>query len=139
MKFRQIKDRFIVRLEKGDRVIESLQKFCKEKSLKCGYLLGLGAVSEAELALYRLKDKKYFSKKIKEPMEMIVLNGNISEMDNEPYLHIHGIFSDRDMRTFSGHVKEATIAATGEITIWKFDGKIRRSFDKAIGLNLYDI
>jgi len=139
MRFKQIGDKFIVRLEKGEEIVGSLQKFCEKKAIKCGYLIGLGAVSEAELALYRLKDKKYFSKKIKEPMEIVVLNGNISEMNNKPYLHVHGLFSNKEMQPVSGHVKEATVSATGEVTIFRFPGKIGRKFNNEIGLNLYDI
>lgn len=140
MKSKKINENnFVIRLERGEKIIESLQRFCKENNIKLGYFHGLGAVSKAELAHYRLDDKKYSSKIIEDALEIISLYGNITTMDNEIYLHSHIVVSNEKMQAFAGHLKEATVSATCEIVLVSLNGSINRIHNEEIGLNLLDI
>ena len=41
MKFKKIDENdFIIRLEVGEKIIESIQKFCKENNIRLGYFNG---------------------------------------------------------------------------------------------------
>tara|TARA_Y100000310_G_scaffold262781_1_gene272579 strand:- start:3771 stop:4190 length:420 start_codon:yes stop_codon:yes gene_type:complete len=130
---------FIIRLEKEDKIIESLTTFCKDNNIKAGYFTGLGACESALLAHYSLETKKYSEKNLKEPLEIIHLNGNISEMNNEPYLHVHIAVSNDKMQVFGGHLKEAVIGPTCEIFLTPLEKTLNRKPDEEIGLNLLDI
>lgn len=108
MKFKKINETFIVRLDSGERVLETLKIFCVKNSIKCGYFLGIGSLEEAELAHYIAKAKKYTSKILKQPLEIISMNGNITTMNKEVYLHCHITLSDEKMNAIAGHLKEGT-------------------------------
>ena len=140
MKFKKIDENdFIIRLEVGEKIIESIQKFCSENDIKLGYFHGLGAVGKIELAHYRVENKKYSSEIIEDALEILSLYGNITTMDNEIYLHSHIVVSNDKMQTFGGHLKEATISATCEIILLSLKGNINRIHNEEIGLNLLDI
>ncbi len=140
MKFKQINENnFMIRLEIGDNIIESIQKFCKENNVNLGYFHGLGAVGKVELAHYRVDNKKYSSEIIEDALEIVSLHGNITTMDNEIYLHSHIVVSNDKMQAFGGHLKEATINATCEIVLVSLKGNINRFHNEEIGLNLLDL
>ena len=135
----KIKKVHTIRLNKGDEIVAKLTDFCRKNNIANGIVSAIGAVSSAELALYRLDDKKYFSKKFEEPLEICSLNGNIALLDNKPFLHIHAVLSNTRMTAFGGHLKSAIVSATCEVTISEFDSKIGRKYDENIGLNLMDV
>ena len=105
----------------------------------CGYFFGIGALGEAELAHYIVENKKYTSKIFKQPLEIINMNGNITTMNKDVYLHCHITLSDEKMHAIAGHLKEGIITATCEIILIKLNTTINRKYNSFIGLNLLDI
>ena len=136
MKSKKIKDTFIIRLERGEKIIETLKDFCTKNKIKCGYFFGIGALDEAELAHYIVENKKYTSKILNQPLEIINMTGNITSMNKEVYLHCHITLSDERMNSIAGHLKEGKISATCEIVLVKLNTAIERKHDDFIGLNL---
>ena len=61
MQFDQDKDRFIIYLEKDDRIMESLTDFCKDQNIDNGKISGIGAIKDIELGAYDLSNKKYIT------------------------------------------------------------------------------
>ncbi|MBI2652457.1 DNA-binding protein [Candidatus Woesearchaeota archaeon] len=139
MKFKKIKGTYFIRLERGEKLIETLKNFCEKQKIKCGYFFGIGALDEVELAHYIVETKKYTSKIFKQPLEIINMNGNITTMNKEVYLHCHITLSDENMKAIAGHLKEGRISATCEIILVKLNSKINRKYDDIIGLNLIDV
>lgn len=139
MRFKKKENTYIIRLERGEKIIESVKSFCTENNIKCGYFFGIGALDEAELAHYIVDNKKYTSRIFKQPLEIANLTGNITSMQNKVYLHCHITLGDEEMRAISGHLKEGNIAATCEIILVKLDMEINRKHDDFIGLNLLNI
>jgi len=139
MKFKKINDTFMVRLDSGERVLETLKYFCAKNNIKCGYFFGIGSLDEAELAHYITRNKKYTFNKYKQPLEIVNLSGNIAAMNNEAYLHCHITLSDVEMETIAGHLKEGVVGATAEIVVIKLDAEIDRKYDENSGLNLMDL
>ena len=139
MKFKKIKDTYIIRLERDEKIIESLNRFLEDKSIKNGFFIGLGALSKVELALYRLEDKEYFFKNFEEALEISSLHGNIFLKENKPFIHAHIVVSDKNMETKGGHLKEAIVGATCEIILFTINNKIRRMYSEEIGLWLLGI
>ena len=136
MNFKKINDTFIVRLDSGERVLETLKGFCTKNSVKCGYFFGIGSLDEAELAHYIVRNKKYTFNKYRQPLEIVNLSGNITMMDNGVYLHCHIALSDVEMESIAGHLKEGVVGATVEIVVVQLDSEINRKYDEKIGLNL---
>ncbi len=139
MNSKKINDIYIVRLDKGERLLETLKGFCVKNKIECGYFFGIGSLDGAELAHYIVKTKKYTYEIFKQPLEITNLTGNITTMNDEVYLHCHITLSDVNMEAIAGHLKEGIIGATCEIILIVLDAKIERKFDSDIGLNLMDI
>ena len=139
MKYKKIESTYVIRLEKGERVIEKLLGLCEKEKIKAGYFNGLGALSEVELRHFNLMTKEYSSKKLSGLYEITSLHGNISEMSGKSYIHAHIVVGDSQLNSWSGHLNEATVSATCEIFLVKVDGVITRKKDEETGLNLLDI
>lgn len=139
MKFKKADKTYFIRLERGEKIIETLRNFCAENRIKCGYLFGIGALDKVELAHYIVKNRKYTSKTLKQPLEITNMSGNITTMNKEVYLHCHITLSDEGMKAIAGHLKEGVVSATCEVILIMLKGGLERRYDRAIGLNLMDI
>jgi|AntRauTorcE11897_2_1112592.scaffolds.fasta_scaffold00179_26 predicted DNA-binding protein with PD1-like motif len=129
---------YVVRLEKGELMMQSLQKLVQDEQIAGAWISGLGAALWAELGYYELDTQEYTWKRLDETLEITGLHGNVAWLDDEPKLHIHGSFSDRDMRGFGGHIKELAVGGTCEVFLHTLqtDQKLERAHDKNIGLPL---
>ena len=70
---------------------------------------------------------------------IISLNGNISEVDGSPFVHIHIIIGDSDYRTFGGHLGSAIVGITCEIILTMTDDVINRKLNDEFKLNFWDL
>ena len=138
MKFKKINDTYILRLDREEKLVETLKNFCSKNKINCGYFFGIGSLDEAELAHYIVKTKKYTSEMFRQPLEIVNLAGNITTMSNEIYLHCHATLSDVNMEAIAGHLKEGIVGATAEIILIKLYIEINRKYDEKIGLNLME-
>ena len=138
MQYKLIQDKYVIRLEKGEELIRALSEFCASNKIIFGYFYGVGAISKVELAHYSLETKEYSSRIIEEPLEICSLSGNVALLDGKISLHIHIVVSDREMKTYGGHLKEAVISATCEIFLKRINSEVNRKFSEEIGLNLFD-
>jgi hypothetical protein len=139
MRYKIIESIYVIRLERGEKVIEKLLELCEKEKIRTGYFNGLGAANEVELRHFNLATKEYSSKKLAGQYEITSLHGNISEMSGKSYVHAHIVVGDKQFNSWSGHLSEATISATCEIFLVKLDGVINRKKDEGTGLNLLDI
>ncbi|GAA0815289.1 PPC domain-containing DNA-binding protein [Clostridium tertium] len=138
MNYRVFGDKIVLRLEKGEEVIESIKKVCEEQKIIAGSISGLGATNHVVVGLFKPNEKKYYSTIHEDDFEITNITGNISEMNDEVYLHIHGTFANLEGRCIGGHLNKAIISATAEIIIYRINGSIGRKFDENIGLNLIE-
>jgi len=139
MKSKKIGDTYVLRLERGDKIMQSIKGFCVKNNISLAYFSGLGALDEVELGQYIFENKEYTSKKFGEPLEIANIIGNVTTMDNETYLHCHITLSNKEMKAFGGHLVEGKISATCEIFLVVLGDSIGRKYDDFIGLNLMDI
>lgn len=139
MDLKKIGNKIIVRIDKGEEIIESLKQICKNINLKSGSLSGIGAVNKVTMGLFKTKPKQYHSKELIGDFEITSLSGNISTMNGEVYLHCHTNISDMEFNTFGGHLNSAIVSSTCEIIIDVIDGEVGRKFSEEIGLNLFKL
>lgn len=137
MRFKKLGNKFFVRLDRGEEICETLKKFCGQQKIKAGSVRGIGAVNKIVLGLFDPQTKKYHSQEFAGNYEITPLEGNVSTLKNEVYLHLHINLSDKKHRSFGGHLNSAMVSATAEIIIEKASGKIERGFSPEIGLNLW--
>jgi len=138
MQFVKTSERYIVRLEKGESIIDELTSFCQKENITTGFFYGLGAVLSAELGYYNLKTKKYRTKKFNNPHEIVSLVGNVSIVNNKPFIHAHCVLSNENFECFGGHLKEAVVGGTCEIYLTREEIALERKYDEETGLKLLD-
>lgn len=139
MEFVKFGNKYIVRLDKGEEIVETLKEFCSHQDIKLGWIKGIGAVGEATIGLFETREKIYHSVDLKGDYEITSLLGNISTMDGETYLHLHATLGDSEYRVQGGHFSRGIISATGEFVIESIEGEVDREFNDEIGLNLYKL
>ena len=136
MEFKKFNNDYVVRLNKGENVIESLKKLCREEDIKLAGITGLGASNKVEIGVFNTNTKEYKTKVFDGMFEITSLVGNVTRKDGEVYLHIHINFGDAEGNVFGGHLVESKISATSEIIVRKIDGEVGRKLSEEIGLNL---
>lgn len=127
---------YILILKKGDLLAKNLLEFCSKNNITSAWVSGIGAISEVSLAFYHLDQKTFSKKKIKKELEVASLGGNIGLLDGKIVSHLHIVLSDKEMHTFGGHLDEAIVAATCELSIVSLPSQIIRRHSQEIGLNL---
>ncbi len=137
MKYRKEGSHYIVILDKGDEVVESLTSFVAEQGIEGGLIRGIGGVSNVTLGFFDTAKKEYLRKEFSGFYELANLTGDISLVEGKPFCHLHAVISDAEMRPFAGHLFAATVSATGEIIITPGE-RAERRFDEEIGLNLIE-
>ena len=138
MDYRQFGDRYVLRIDRGEEVLEQVEKLCRMEGITAGYAVGLGASDQVTLGLFNTTEKVYHKTTLAGPMEITSLVGNISTMNGKPYLHFHINVCNEQMQVRGGHLNACRISATCEITITKIEGTVERRFSDDIGLNLYE-
>lgn len=111
---------FFIRLDRGESVNQTLKKWCVENGVKCGRIHGLGALEKVELGYYDYHKDEYQSKLFEQEYELLSMEGNISMMEGEPFVHLHVSLSDEEYRSFGGHMFDGVVAVTAECWIETF-------------------
>mgnify|MGYP002724350823 CR=1 FL=1 len=137
--YKQFGNTFIVSLKNREEITKAVTAFAEELGIKTGVIHGIGAVNEATLRFFDPATKEYVDKTFPEQMEISNLTGNISRMDEKPYIHLHITLGRADYTALAGHLLTATIHGAGELVIEKFDGEAGRQYDDETGLNLYKL
>ena len=139
MQYKQFGSTYLVRIDLGEEIIESLKKLCEDEHIRLGRVEAIGATDHASIGVYDLEKKEYSPEEIDEFMEIASLNGNITAMDGKPYIHLHATLADRRHVIHGGHVLEMRVGATCEMFVTVFDGAVNRQKDEALGINLWTI
>ena len=136
MQAKKFGQKYFIRIDRGEEIVETLKKFCEENQIKLGTISGLGATNDAEIGLYDVKIKKYYEKEMKGNFEIAPLYGNITTMQGETYLHLHANLGDENQHSFAGHLTKAVVSATFEAVLEVIDGEVDREKDPETGSNL---
>jgi len=127
----------IFALKNKDKVVEKLTKYVEKNNMKSGVLLALGTLEQADLMIYNPKTKEYLSKHLGGPLEVASFIAVIGkDPDGNSHIHPHVTLSDKNFKSFGGHLKEGIVGATLEVVVIESDQVIERYADSGIGLNL---
>ncbi len=138
MKHKLFEKTLVARLNRGEEILESIEKLCKEYNITAGSIQAIGACDKVKVGLYEVEERKYIPTIIEKEIELTNLTGNISTKAGELYLHLHATFGDEKGCAFGGHLNYARISGTCEIFINIINGYISRAFDDETGLNVID-
>lgn len=133
MKYFVLGPTYVVRLDAGEKIVETLKALCERDAIGGGFFTGLGAVGEAEIGHFDPAAKDYTWVKLSGPREIVSLYGNITTVDGKPFIHAHIALGDNTFAVRGGHLKEAVVSVTCEVTLTRFRDDIGRKKDDATG------
>ena len=134
MQFQKVGKDYLINIDKDEKVVETLTRFCDENGIKNAKLSGIGAVKKTEIGAYDLLKKEYIKREYSEILELLSLEGNVALKDGQPFIHAHVVLSDHNMQTLGGHLFETTVGVAGEFFLTQFDGNAYRELKPDIGL-----
>jgi len=137
MQYKQFGNTYMVRIDLGEDIVESLKKLCGDEHILLGRVEAIGATDYAVVGVYDLMKKEYYPETIDEFMEITSLNGSVTAMDGKPYIHLHATLADQDHVIHGGHVLEMRVGATCEMFVTVLDGEVSRHKDEELGINLW--
>ena len=129
----------IDRFEKGEDVLECLNKLVGDNHISSGSFIGIGSVQRAEIGFF-VGNGKYSVVTCNGPLEVSSCVGNVASKEGTPFVHAHICLADRQGKAFGGHLMQGCIVdATFEVLVHEFEGlDLRRKLDSTTGLFLLD-
>ena len=137
MKYKRFDKDIVVRIDKGEEILEKIKEVSIRENIKLARVTALGATNEFTVGVFKTEEKKYYSNSFKGDFEIVSLTGSINTMNDEFYTHIHMSAGDEKGNVFGGHLNKAIVSATCEMFIHVIEGKVDRELNKDIGLNLF--
>lgn len=136
MEYNRVGSKIVLRLDKGEEVLASLNLLCQKHNIKLAAVTGIGAINKASIGVFIQETKEYHSTELTGNMEITSLMGTVSQKEGKVYLHLHINLADEKYQVYGGHLNSAWIGATGELVIDVMDGQVEREYSPVIGLNL---
>ena len=124
MDYRKFGNTLIVRIDKGEEILEQVMEIASREHITLASVQALGAIGQFTAGVFRTEEKQYQA-------------NEFSTMDGKPYCHLHISAGDEKGQVFGGHLNRAVVSATCEMVIQIIDGQVERRFDEEIGLNLF--
>ena len=132
-----VKKVHILRIDRGDEVISTIEQVCKDNGIGAAVISGLGFLSKAEIAIFNPEKERYDTFNVNDQMELASLTGNISLKDGKPFAHIHVVLGNRN-RIVAGHLVKGYVGGTTEIAIFELEGELLRNI-KSGGLTILNV
>ena len=137
MEYRRFKDTYVVRIDRGEEIVEKVKELALKEGIRLANVNALGAVDDFTVGVYNVDEKQYHANHFEGPFEIVSLTGSINTMNGEFYSHLHMSCGDGTGAVFGGHLNRAVISATCEMFIRVIDGEVDRFHDEETGLNLF--
>lgn len=137
MEYKRFGSRIVVRIDKGEEILEQIKELALKENIKLASIAGLGAVHDVTVGVFKTKEKKYYANHFEGDMEIVSLTGSINTMNHEFYSHLHMAVGDEKGNVVGGHLNRAVVSATVEMFVDVIDGVVDRKLDEEIGLNLF--
>ncbi len=151
MRYRILEDvggrrKFVLVLEAGEEVVESITHFATELKVRGASLSGIGALSRAKLGWFNPATKEFRENRIDEQAEVLAITGNIAEGvtadEHGPAggvkLHIHIVLGCGDASVRGGHLVAGWVSPTMELIVEEAAAHLTRGLDAATGLVLLE-
>ena len=125
---------YVFRVKPGQELLTEIMNYCQKKDITSGIIMGIiGSVNSARISYLKELPGKYISENYKGPLEIVAAQGSIALISNERVIHIH-IQLSSDKACFGGHLVEAVIFSTAEVTIGELNNQLVRYTDNYTGL-----
>lgn len=136
MDYRKFGNTYIVRLDKGEEILEQVKALALKEDIKLASIQALGAVNDFTVGVFNTTEKKYYANSFQGSYEIVSLTGTIDTMNGGFYCHLHMSAGDDKGHVVGGHLNRAVISATCEMVVIEIPGSVDRAFSEEVGLNL---
>jgi len=126
MEYQRTRYGYVLKLDGGEEIIQSLTTFAETEGVRAGGIWGLGAVGEAELGFFVRGSGTYVRKIFHGEHEIGSLTGNLSDLDGKPFPHCHILIAGHDFVAWTGHLFRGVVTVTCEIQVVTDTGTLRR-------------
>lgn len=89
MDYRKFGNTIIVRIDRGEEILEQVRQLAHKENIKLASIQALGAVDDFTVGVFLTDEKKYVPNKFHGSFEIVSLHGTINTMDGEFYCHLH--------------------------------------------------
>jgi len=133
MKFTKTEFGYVVRLEPGEEILETISRLVRARSIGTASISGIGAASELTIGYFDRVRKEYAKQKLAGEYEILSLTGNVSHFGKEPWIHVHVVLSGPDFVAMGGHLFSGKVTVTAEIVLAVSQDVVGRTEDPASG------
>jgi uncharacterized protein len=129
----------LVRLTHGEDLLAELTAAALDVGATSGTVEVIGAVSSLVLGYYHQDRKEYESHTFEGAWEIASAIGNVSLLEDQPFVHLHVVASGDDGRCVGGHLMPGCTVFAAEAAITALEGHAapERELDGATGLKLW--
>jgi predicted DNA-binding protein with PD1-like motif len=123
------------RVKPGRELITDISHYCNSHGISSGLIICIiGSVKKARLNFLMSLPGKYDSMEYTGPLEIVCAQGSVALKNNETIMHIHILLSGKDICR-GGHLAEAEVFSTAEVSIGELNYQLQRRPDNYTGLN----
>lgn len=137
MEYRKFDQTYVIRLDPGEEIIDSVRAFSEREGVKLASVQALGAIREFTVGAFDTTEKKYYANEYRGTYEIVSLIGTINTMDGKFYTHLHMSAADKTGNAVGGHLNRAVVSATCEMIVMLIPGTVDRRYSEEVGLNLF--
>jgi len=129
---------YLMVLRQGDDVLASIEHLAVTEKIPSASFTGMGFVN-AKFGFFNFDTKQYEPKEFN-GVELASMNGSIAWQEGKASLHTHGIVTDKEFKSYGGHML-AAIVGTGsvEIMIIVHDKPLDRIMEQPLGANVLSL
>lgn len=131
---------FVLILESGEEAFAAIADFAGREKLRGASLTALGAFERAVVGWFDVEAKAYRRIPVDQQCELLSAIGDIAEGDDgNASLHLHVVLGLSDGSTKGGHLLEATVRPTMEVTVVETPAHLRRKKRPDLGVALISL
>jgi predicted DNA-binding protein with PD1-like motif len=127
---------YAIVFDKGDEAVAGLKRFAESHGVGAASLTAIGAFSDVTLGYFDQQVKAYKKIPVREQVEVLSLLGDVAEKDGQPALHAHVVVGRSDGTTLGGHLLEAHVWPTLEVTLVESPAHLKKAVVEETGLAL---
>ena len=115
---------WLLRLDTGDELIDSIRLFANANNVKFAAITsGVGMIEHARMGFFCIPKNNYDLFELNNgPYDLSSISGNISQLEDQAWPHVHIVVNQNGGGTYSGHVLSAICHITAEIFITDYSG-----------------
>jgi hypothetical protein len=125
----------VFRVMPGQELLTGITTYCRQNNVTSGVIIGIiGSVTKIKLNYLLKLPGDYKTIEYTGPLEIVCAQGTVALKEGNLMLHIHMQLSSPEI-SHGGHVVDAMIFSTAEVTIGELDYQLNRALDQYTGLN----